>query len=64
MPPTLSRSHSTEKRITYFPIKGVEWATLLGDEETMRTVRAAMINLVEHFDDWHLGEEPRLRPVW
>lgn len=41
-----------------------EWAALLGGEESMQTVRAALITLVEHFGDWHLGEEPRLRPVW
>lgn len=41
-----------------------EWAELLGGDEAMDAVRAAMIALVENFGDWHLGEEPRLRPVW
>lgn len=41
-----------------------EWAELLGGPEAMKTVRDAMITLVETFGNWHLGEEPRLRPVW
>lgn len=41
-----------------------EWAALLGGDDAMHKVRAAMVTLVEHFGDWHLGEEPRLRPVW
>ncbi|WP_342661429.1 hypothetical protein Rruber_05198 (plasmid) [Rhodococcus ruber] len=41
-----------------------EWAELLGGAEAMSVVRQAMVALVETFGDWHLGEEPRLRPVW